>query len=313
MASVNTSFKLSSPLGEAGALIQDRQACIVGDMSRHAPMIPLDIVVHTPRAHEERFATEVARHRFLTPTLVASVVGSAASSAASDVSDATAVVKTRLAVRGRPPIELVDRLYAADGLQARALATTQGLRAVNELLANPFAPVTIDRIDLDIDVAYRADSAEIVEAALSAETVEPGSRPSLRITLRPYGKTEETINVPIDIPSFLAGQTVKLSVQAGGQAHPDAAAPESLDQYIAELRHTYAATSVIVSLETPDEGLTLHGHLVPELPGSVFDSLRPSTSARRSDVLKHMLRTVVPTAYVTSGKLELSLRVRERR
>ena len=57
----------------------------------------------------------------------------------------------------------------------------------------------------------------------------------------------------------------------------------------------------------------LRGHLVPELPGSVLDSLRPSTTARRSDGLRHVERALIPTAYVTAGKQELTLRVRERR
>jgi hypothetical protein len=315
MASVNTSFKLSSPGEEAGALLQDRQACIVGDMKMRAPMIPVTVVVRTPDkngAAEERFVTEVARHRFLTPTLVATVLGSAASAAASDVSDATAVVKTRLAIHGHKPIELVDHLFAPDGVQARMLATTQGLRAVNELFVNPFEPVVIDRIDVEIDVRYRADVAELVEAGLSAETVEPGSRPSLRIVLRPFGKPEETMTVPIDIPASLAGQTVKLTVQAGSQTHPDTAPPENLAQLIDNLPRTYAGNAIVVSLELPDEGITLHGHLVPELPGSVLDSLRPSTAVRRSDTLKAVARTIVPTAFITVGKLELSLRVRER-
>ena len=313
MSSLNTSFKLSSPLDEAGALFQDRQSGIIGDMSKRVPMVPMTVVIHAPGHKEQRFAVEIARHRFLTPTLAASVLGSAASSAASDIADATVTMKTHLVVHGEQPIDLVEHLYAPDGVQGRLLSSAAGMRALTEVLFNSYTPASIDRLDIDVDVAYHADIAEISELSIGAETVDPGSRPSLRVTLRPYGKPDEIVIVPIDIPESLAGQTVRLSVQAGGAARPDVAPPESLHDVLVNLGRTYSARSIVVGLELPDEGLAVHGRLVPELPGSVLDSLRPSSAARRADGLRRVDRAVVPTSYITLGKQELSLRVRERR
>jgi hypothetical protein len=313
MSALSTSFKLSSPLDEAGALLQDRQSCIIGDMKRRVPMMPMTVTVRVPGKAEQRFAVEVARHRFLTPLLAASVLGSAASAAASDVADATLTVKTRLAVHGEKMLELTDHLFAPDGVSARTLGASSGPRALNDILFNPFTPATIDRMDVDIDVAYHADVAEIVEAGFSAETVDPGSRPALRVVLRPYGKREETVTVPLYVPQSLAGHTVKVSVQAGGAVRPDSAPPENLRQQLDSMTRIYSQRAFVVSLEEPEEGLTLRGQLVPELPGSVLDSLRPSTLVRRSDALKHLQREVVPTTFIIVGKQELSLRVRERR
>ena len=313
MSSLNTSFKISSPVDEAGVLLQDRQAGIVGDMSRRVPMVPIVLTLKVPGRPPERFDVEVARHRFLTGTLATSVVASAATSAAADATDATITMKTHVDVRNQPSLDVTDQLYAPDGVTSRSLGSARGLHALNDILFNTFSPALVDRVAIDIDVAYRADVAEIVELSLGAETVEPGSRPSLRVTLRPYGKPDETMFVPFDVPMSLAGQTVKLTVQAGGAAHPDTAPPESLRELIGNLGRVYPAQSLVVGVELPDEGVTLHGRLVPELPGSVLDSLRPSTASRRSDSLHRVDRTVVPTSYVTVGKQELTLRVHERR
>jgi hypothetical protein len=312
MASLSTSFKLSSPLDEAGALYQDRQSGIIGDMKARVPMIPMTVTVHTAGRQDQIFSVEIARHRFLTPLLAASVVSSAASASVSDVADATVTMKTKLDVRGERSVELVDHLFAPDGVQGRTLQSGTGLRAISEVLFNPFAPATVERVAIDVDVAYRVDVAEIVEAGLSSETVEPGQRLALRVVLRPYGKKEQALTVPLYIPESLAGQTVKLSVQAGNTVRPDLAPPENLRDLLDNLPRGISARSVVVSLEQPDEGLTLHGHLVPELPGSVLDSLRPSTAARRSDTLRKVQREVVPTSFITVGKQELTLRVRER-
>ena len=313
MSSLNTSFKISSPLEEAGVLLQDRQAGVVGDMGRRVPMVPMSITIKVPGREPEKLAVEVARHRFLTGTLASSVVASATTSAAADATDATITMKTHVAIRDQPSLDVNDQIYAPDGVTARSLGSAHGLHSLNDILFNTFAPALVDRVDIDIDVAYRADVAEITEVSLGAETVEAGSRPSLRVTLRPYGKPDETIFVPFDVPLSLAGQTVKLTVQSGGSTHPDTAAPESLRGLIVNLGRVYPAQSIVVGLELPDEGLTLHGQLVPELPGSVLDSLRPSTASRRSDALRRIDRSVVPTPYVTVGKQELTLRVHERR
>jgi hypothetical protein len=313
MAAMSTSFKLASPGVEAGALFQDRQSGIIGDMKRRVSMIPMTVTIHTPGKAAQHYAVEIARHRFLTPMFISSVLGSAASAAASDIADATVVVRSKLAIHGEKPIELVDHLFAPDGLQARMLTATSGMRAVGEVLFNSFAPATVDRLDVDVDVAYRVDVADIIEASLSAETVEPGSRPSLRVVLRPYGKKDETVSVPLYIPESLAGHTVKLTVQAGSTVRPDSAPPESLHQLIESFGRVYPQQAIVVSLEEPEEGLTLRGQLLPELPGSVLDSLRPSTEARRSDSLKHVQRDVVETSFITVGKQELSVRVRDRR
>lgn len=313
MSSMNTSFKISSPLEEAGVLLQDRQAGIVGDMGRRVPMVPITITIKVPGRAVEKLSVEVARHRFLTGTLATSVVASAATSAAADATDATISMKTHIAIRNQPSLDVNDQIYAPDGVTARSLGSAHGLHALNEILFNSFAPALVDRVDIDLDVAYRADIAEITELSMGAETVEAGSRPSLRVTLRPYGKPDETIFVPFDVPLSLAGQTVKVTVQSGGSAHPDSAPPESLRELIVNLGRVYPAEALVVGLELPDEGVTLHGHLVPALPGSVLDSLRPSTASRRSDTLHRVDRNIVPTSYVTVGKQELILRVHERR
>jgi hypothetical protein len=93
---------------------------------------------------------------------------------------------------------------------------------------------------------------------------------------------------------------------------PDSAPPESLHQLIESFGRVYPQHAIVVSVEEPEEGLTLRGRLLPELPGSVLDSLRPSTEARRSDTLKHVQRDIVETSFIIVGKQELNVRVRER-
>ena len=311
LSALSSSFKMASPMKEIGTLLQDRQSCILGDTSQRAEMIPVNVTVGGPGRPEQTFHAEVVRHRFLTPMLASSVIANAAQNSASDVADATITVRSSLNVRGYRPLELTDHVFSADGVSPRTLGASAGLRAIGDLLFNPFQPANLDSIDVHVDVDYKADVSELVGVSLSSDELEPGSRPSLQVTLRPYNGKEYTQSIPVDIPRALAGQTIKLVTSAGNLAKPDMATPESLSGLIENLRKSYPARSLVVSLETPDEGVTLRGSVIPDLPGSVIDTLRPGASTRRADTFKRASRVVVPMHGVVLGKQEITVRVRD--
>ena len=143
-------------------------------------------------------------------------------------------------MRGYKPLELTDQIYSPDGVSPRTLAAATGLKAIGDILFNPFAPANLDRIDIDVDVDYKADVAEIVGVSLNSDELEPGSRPNLYVTLRPYAGQEYVKAIPFDVPRALAGQTVKVVVTAGNLAKPDVAPPENLGGLIDNLRKSYA-------------------------------------------------------------------------
>ncbi|HEX6838045.1 MAG TPA: SpoIVB peptidase S55 domain-containing protein, partial [Polyangia bacterium] len=311
MSALSSSFKMASPLKVLGSLIQDRQSGIIGDTSQRADMIPVHVRVGGPNRPVEDFHFEVVRHRFLTPMLASTVVANAAQNAASDVADATITVRSNLAVRGYKPLELTDQLYSPDGVSPRTLAAASGLKAIGDILFNPFAPANLDKIDIDVDVDYKADVAEIVGVSLNSDELEPGSRPNLYVTLRPYAGQEFVKAIPLEIPRALAGQSVKVVVTAGNLAKPDVAPPENLGGLINNLRKSYAASAIVVGLETPDEGVTLRGSVIPDLPGSVIDTLRPGASTMRADTFKRASRFVVPMHGIMQGKQEITIHVKD--
>lgn len=311
LSSLSQSFKMSAPLEMKGSLVQDRQSCIVGDTGEVGEMIPLKVAVTGPGRTDHLFATEVARHRFLTPLLAASVANSATQTAAPDVADAVIQVHSRVGVQGFSPLEQTDFVFSSEGLNAKSVLLSTGMRQVNELLFNPFAPVRIDRIDLDISVDYRADVAELLGLALASDELEPGTRPSLYVTLRPYNGKPYVRAVPFDVPRSLAGQTIKIEASAGNLARPEVAPPENLRDLVENLRKGYPARSLVLTLTIPDEGVTLRGHLVPSLPASVIATLRPGASTRRADPYKRLSRFVVDMGGVIQGRQELTVRVRD--
>ena len=221
LPSLSQSFKMSSPLQEVGTLVQDRQACIIGDLDARTTMMPVEVRVGGPGGEARIFHADVARNRRLTPMLASMVVSNAIADAEPDVTDMVVTVTSKMNVKGFTTLELRDQLFSSEGVSGRTLSSSRGLRAMGELLFNPFEPVVLDRMDVDVRVEFRRDVAEIVGVSMPGDVVHAGDTVPLRVTLRPYAGSEYVEIVPVVIPRSVGGDMVKLEVASGAQVKPD--------------------------------------------------------------------------------------------
>ena len=311
LPSVSQSMKLSSPVREVGALVQDRQSCVVGDLGARATMVPITVRISGPGAPPRLFRAEVARNRRLTPALASLVISNALMDAEPDVAEMVVTVNSTVGIRGRKPLELRDEIFAPEGVSRLSLAGTRGVRALGDLLGNPFQPVILDRLDVDVRVEYRRDVAEIVAVSLPGDEVRPGEAVRLRVTLRPYNGAEYTEIIPVVIPRTLAGGTTRIEVAAGSVAKPDTVPAESLSTYVDNFRRYFAPMSIVVGVQTADDGAALHGRLLPDLPGAAADTLRPGNQTRRAEAYRVVDRTVHPTTHLVTGRQEITVYVRD--
>jgi SpoIVB peptidase S55 len=310
LPSLSNSFKMSSPLNEVGTLVQDRPSCIVGDLEARSTMLPVEVRVTGPGVEPRLFHADVARNRRLTPMLASMVVGNAIADAEPDVTDMIVTVTSKVGLKGYAPLELRDQIFSPEGVSSHALASSRGLRAMESLLFNPFEPVVLDRMDVDVRVEYRRDVAEIVGISLPSQDVHAGDTVDLKVTMRPYAGAEYVETVPVIIPRNLGGRNVKIEVSTGSAVKPDVPEAETLPVYIDNLRKSYSASAIVVTLQTPDDGASLRGRLISGLPASAMDTLRPGNQTRRADAFHIADRTIFPARQLVSGKQELTVAVK---
>jgi hypothetical protein len=129
--------------------------------------------------------------------------------------------------------------------------------------------------------------------------------------MRPYAGSEYVETVPVIIPRTVAGQTLKIEVATGASVKPDLPQAETLPVYIENLRKSYSASSIVVTLQTPDDGASLRGRLIQGLPDSALDTLRPANQTRRADAYHIADRTVFPARQLVSGRQDLSVLVKD--
>jgi hypothetical protein len=311
LPSLAQSFKMSAPLHEIGTLVQDRASCIMGTLDGHATMMPVDVRITGPEGKVRTFHAEIARNRRLTPLLASAVVSNAVSDAEPDVTDVVATVSTKLGLPGRAPLELTDQVFSSEGLSGRLVGGARGMRALGELMFNPFEPLALASLEVDVKLAFRRDVADIIGLAVPSETVRAGQTIPVRVTLRPYAGAEYVETVPVKIPRAVAGHAVRLEAASGVLVRPELAPAETLSGYIDNLGKYYTAANIVVTVQTPDEGAALRGRLLTDLPASALDTLRPGTQTRRADAYRVTERTVFASKRLVSGRQELSVAVRD--
>lgn len=309
-----SAFKLSSPLRVLGSLVQDRQSMIMADMARRTNMVPVDVRITGPNGREERFHAEVVRHRFLTPQLVLMTVVNGTQLLAPDITESTLTVESTVHLKGFKPLLFVDYVFSIEGASGNAVASARGLRVLAPLLFNPWAPVTIERVEVRVNVEYKANVATLQVVRLPHTEVPYDTPFHAEVVMQPYAGRAYVEKIPITIPKRYAGTTLKLEITSGDAARLDVAPPENLEQLVEALRtKTYPGNVLVATIYTPDEGVTLGGRVVPDLPDSALDTARPGASTRKADSHKAMLRVVVPSKRVLQGRQEISFKVQDRR
>lgn len=310
MASRRRSFKIGEPEAEAGALVQDRQACIIADTTRTGPMTPMEFRVHDRTSgRRDRYRIEVVRDRHLLPTLGLSSLAAALDRFASDRADVTISIEGTIHPAGRAPITLEDHAYSSLGGAERAvLAGLRPLAALRRILNNGFEHAELERVEFDVTYDFGRNVAEVLGAYVTTEEPEPGSTLPVHVVLRPYAGPEEVRILRVPIPSNVEGQNLEIEITGGASASPPSPEPQSLDDVLSNLQRTFPSTSLVVTLRRQAPGVSVRGHVAEDLPPSALDSLRPAAQDSGARQLRTVAQRATPTNWVISGRARLRLR-----
>jgi hypothetical protein len=175
---------------------------------------------------------------------------------------------------------------------------------------NPFAPVQIERVDIRVELKFEANFGDIKELRVPGTELIAGQRNTVQVLMSTWDGKDILEDVPVDVPASLAGGIVNLEITAGDSAKLDAAPPVDLPTLLAAFRKLLPGNVWAATLYPADEGVSLEGKLVKDLPASAQDKLRPQSHTQRATVFKPIHRTVAPAKRVVNGQASMLVRVR---
>ncbi|HEU5059360.1 MAG TPA: hypothetical protein VFU21_22660 [Kofleriaceae bacterium] len=313
--SAMSAFILASPLRELGSLVQDRQSTISADVGVKTRMIPVDIVIEAgegARREKGEFHVQVLNNRFFTGALAAITTMNAVSLYLPDRDHVTAVMHSKVKVKGYEPLQFTDYLYSSSGAMG-VVDGARGLRVLVPLLMNPFAPVEVERVELKVDLRWDTNFGDIKSLKLPSRELEPGKKTWVDVELTRYDGKSVTDRVPFTVPVSLAGSIVRLEVTAGDAAQLDAAPPENVDDLMKAFRKLLPGNVYAVTLYTADEGAAIDGKIIRDLPSSALDKLHTGASTPRVETYRAIARSTSRANRVINGKQSVLIKVRDRK
>ena len=312
--SAMSAFVMGSPINEVGALVQDRQAMIMADTGLRTPMIPMDMTVSITsgkNVQKGTFHTDLLDNKFLTPAVAGASLMNAINYYLPDRDHVTARVDSTVRIKGYEPISFTDYMYANDGASS-VMGSVRGLRVLVPLLNNPFAPVKIERVDINVDLKFEANFGELKEIRVPTTDLIPGQRNIVEARMTTWDGNDIFEKIPVDVPQSLAGGIVQLEITAGDSAKLDAAPPVDLPSLLTAFKKMLPGNVWSVTLYPAEEGIAIDGKLVKDLPPSAQDKLHPQTRTQRAVAYKPLARTVAPANRVVEGSSTMLVRVRAR-
>jgi hypothetical protein len=168
----------------------------------------------------------------------------------------------------------------------------------------------VERVDINVDLKFEANYGDIKEIRVPTADLIPGQRNTVQVLMSTWDGKDILEEVPVDVPENLAGTIVQLEVTSGDSAKLDAAPPVDLPSLLAAFRKLLPGNVWAVTLYPADEGVSLEGKLVRDLPASAQDKLHPQTHTQRAAVYKPLTRTVAPAKRVVNGSSSMLVRVR---
>jgi hypothetical protein len=211
LASISRSNKMSSPIAEIGSLEQDRNTCIIGDVGKTAPMVPMSITVKDggrdgkgPSVYP--FKTDLLAHRLFTPMYALSAIQNALWINAGDIDDAVYGMKMTVKLKGHKEVTMYDDFYSPIGpINRNNLDRSRIMKGLTDIISNTFEPVAFERVDVSFDVKYSPDFGILTGAFLDRDEVRPGDRVNLNLIVKRYGEKAEVRTVPFTVPDGTSG------------------------------------------------------------------------------------------------------------
>ena len=255
---------------------------------------------------------QIADDRFMSSSLVASVLGSIVDASVNERRDVTWHLKTKLTIRGHAPIELDDFGVAVGGMpDAGDFAHSKIGRAVGEVLNNPWENTHVDRIEGSITVDYARELWKLRGVDVLDPLVDVGQPARLRVHLVPFGGPEITKVIEVRFPDELAGKDVELEVAPGYTVVPDLAAPQNLTDLLTNsTKQSALPKSLVVQYRTRTQGVAYKGHVADRLPSFALDALRPWSSDIAPDAFASYARVVTPLDRYVDGSDRVRVRVK---
>ncbi len=247
--SIESPFKIGSPLKIVGTVTQDRAEGIGGRTGYFTPSFRglLDFT-DSDRGFQQRKGFSMVPDQFMGAKLASAIYTGLLDELWGRTGQGTATVSLTLEGRGLGTgWKRTNMFFSASDIAAAALQETAELLDI--VLLNPFAEVYPLGVSLGVTLTEEPRVMYIEGLTVKKDTFAPGEKIDVEVLLRPYRKKQVKKNFQITVPSD-AGEYCEILVRGGGIEPLDQTALNQGWKTIGTFRQMFTELS---ALETGNE------------------------------------------------------------
>ena len=209
-------FKVASPLGVAGTIVQDRTHGVLVDVGKKPPSIPVTVTVRDRDTGVTRMLrADIVRDDMLSTDLAGAFTLSCLDATVDRIGRGTSRVSFHVDGKGLPnPIVRDNMFYSPADISADSIGEL--IEAVATVIDNEFADVEVTGVKADFDVEEARRTARIHQAEAATKVVKPGDTLEVRVRLLPFRGIPEIKIVKVQIPDGTPPGTLYITVRGGG-------------------------------------------------------------------------------------------------
>lgn len=283
LASLNSSFKISTTREWLGTILSDRSTSVSGLLGRRAPMLPVAVRLRSP-GREARYRFEMVRDRMLTPLLAQMALYAIIDATERVSGPATIQARGRIELEGAPAVR-VDNAWSAETGVAQ-IASSALAAPVAAIAGSGFAQLNVRAIGLELEISDDRRDLSLDSVWTSRREVHSGD--SFEIFARFSGERGVEIErsasytVPVGAPIGPLSITVSDAAAANLAEYRQfiSIPPRNAAQLVEFLNGLRTSRQAWIRISRPTPTWTVQGENLPALPASMALLFGRSTLAQ---------------------------------
>jgi hypothetical protein len=320
VASEAGSFKLANATQPIGTIVEDGITAIVGEVGRVPPMLSVDVRVEGTGG-KRAFHYDVVRDRTIASTIVSLTVAQSLTRSTEFDASATAALRCRLTLEGRPDVTFEDLYAGTNPGQPVHLLLANDVGGIVGLLANnPFEDPRLKGISADVKLLGPAQIAQITSLSASRSEVRPGEPFRVTATIAAYRGKDSDVAFEVTLPEDTPSGDVQILVGGAGAMdgldrrviERQLAQAGGLDDIIRLLGRQRRSNALYLRVTRRAPTAIVRSDLMSELPLSVFNVFNnPRLSADATLLLESpIVELARDVDLATVGGRRISLKVK---
>jgi len=271
---MSSSFKISAPKEMMGAILQDRNTAIAGELGRTAAMAPVSISVSRAGRRLDSYQMEMVNDRFLSPLLLQMAVFSTIDATERTVGASSFRVTGEVEFQGSAAPLKLNNMYAADTGSAMIASLSTAI-PLAYILQSGFDSLQVKKVVLNIESFDAKMQLQIDNVFVNRREVRPGEKVELTAILVGDNGSETARKVEYQVPLGATPGPLLFTVADGMTTNLTefrqiiGAQPKSISQLLSTVNNLRANTKAYVRVWRPEPAFQLEGEDFPDPPPSV--------------------------------------------